>query len=300
MPLYDEARKLLGHRHTRGSTIGTTPGARLNPEPKQRPPAGIEEDTPYYGRRIMKPVPASAAESRIAREIQHGRYLAEHAAEEAWGWSTPAGQLRARRRSGLILEGARLNSKNKVLEIGCGTGLFTEIFATSGANIIAVEPSPDLLSIAKERNLAGVTFLEKNFEDCDADGPFDAIIGNSVLHHLDLQRTWPRIFSLLKPGGRLSFAEPNMLNPQIFCERHFRRFFPYTSADESAFVRWALEGELRAAGFNSIEIRPFDWLHPATPERFIGTVLKVGKALETIWPVREFAGSLSIWASRPG
>ena len=237
--------------------------------------------------------------SRVAREIEHGRYLADHVAEDAWGWSTPAGQLRAQRRSRLILKGAGIGPGSKVLEIGCGTGLFTEIFAASGAEIIAVEPSPDLLQTARQRRLSGATFLEKNFEDCEAEGPFDAVIGNSVLHHLDLERSWPRIFSLLKPGGRLSFAEPNMLNPQIYCERHFRKFFPYTSADETAFVRWALSRDLQRAGFGSIQIQPFDWLHPATPRPLIGAVSNVGKALEAIWPVREFAGSLSIWAARP-
>jgi SAM-dependent methyltransferase len=119
-----------------------------------------------------------------------------------------------------------------------------------------------------------------------------------ILHHLELERTWKKIFALLKPGGRLSFAEPNMLNPQIFCERHFRRYFPEVSPDETAFVRFQLRRELEKHGFSSVQIKPFDWLHPFTPPALIPAVRGLGKVLEAVWPCREFSGSLWIQARR--
>ncbi len=237
--------------------------------------------------------------SRATHEIEHGQYLAAGAPEAIWGWGTPAGKLRAARRGDLILEGACIGPSSRVVEIGCGSGLFTETFARSGAQIIAVDLSPDLLALARQRHLPNVQFLEKSFEDCAVDGPFDAVIGSSVLHHLDLERAWPKIMALLKPGGRISFAEPNMLNPQVFCERHFRRFFPQVSPDETAFVRRRLTRDLERVGFSSIDIQPFDWLHPATPPALIRGVSFVGRVLEALWPVREFAGSLRIRARRP-
>jgi 2-polyprenyl-3-methyl-5-hydroxy-6-metoxy-1,4-benzoquinol methylase len=225
--------------------------------------------------------------------------LAAQDPEEVWGWGSPAGRLRADRRAALISRGAGLAAGMNVLEIGCGTGLFTEKFAAFGARIIAVELSPDLLEVARGRRLPQVEFREQDFESCDVDGPFDAVIGSSVLHHLDLSRTWAKIFSLLKPGGRMSFAEPNLLNPQVFCERHFRRFFPYVSPDETAFVRSRLRRDLEHAGFTAISITPFDWLHPGTPASLIRPVQQLGAALERLWIVREFAGSLAISATRP-
>jgi SAM-dependent methyltransferase len=236
----------------------------------------------------------------FSHELEHGKYLAAGCAEEIWGWGTPAGQVRARRRAACILEGAGIGLCSRVLEIGCGTGMFTAAFAESGAEIIAVDLSPDLLARAAERNLARVRFVEKNFEDCDVDGPFDAVIGSSVLHHLDLERALPKIHSLLKPGGRLCFAEPNMLNPQVFAERHFRRFFPYVSPDETAFVRTRLRRQLEASLFEAVSIRPFDWLHPAVPAPLISVVSSVGGFLEKSWPLSEFAGSLMIRAQKLG
>jgi 2-polyprenyl-3-methyl-5-hydroxy-6-metoxy-1,4-benzoquinol methylase len=238
---------------------------------------------------------------RIVHEIAHGRLLAEGDPEEIWGWGTAAGRLRARRRAELILKGSGAKSRMRLLEIGCGTGFFTSAFAASGADIVAVDLSPDLLRRARSRGLPPerVQFIEKNFEDCAVDGPFDAVIGSSVLHHLELDRSIRKIFELLRPGGRMSFAEPNMLNPQVFAERRFRRLFPHVSPDETAFLRVTLTHRLQQVGFREISIVPFDWLHPSTPSALIPLVSRVGRLLETLWPIREFAGSLWITALKP-
>lgn len=242
--------------------------------------------------------------TRAEHEVKHGKILSQGNPESIWGWGTPAGKLRARRRAELIMRGASLNAQKRVLEIGCGTGMFTEIFAQTGANILAVDLSPDLLEVAQKRALpvARVKFIEKRFEDCDIDGPFDAVIGSSVLHHLNLDQALAKIYTLLKPGGYLSFAEPNMLNPQVFMERRFHflhRIFWYVSPDETAFMRWQLHKSITMAGFDAIKITPFDWLHPTTPPTLIPLVTQWGLVFEKLPGVREFAGSLYIRALRP-
>ncbi|MCX7681740.1 MAG: methyltransferase domain-containing protein, partial [Anaerolineae bacterium] len=115
-----------------------------------------------------------SASCRAKHEIEHGRRLAQGDTERIWGWGTPAGQVRARRRAELIAAGARLGPGIYALEIGCGTGLFTEMFARTGATLVAVDISPDLLERAQRRGLpAGqVLFLAKRFEECEVEGPF--------------------------------------------------------------------------------------------------------------------------------
>jgi SAM-dependent methyltransferase len=146
-----------------------------------------------------------------------------------------------------------------------------------------------------------VQFLEKRFEDCDVDGPFDAIIGSSILHHLDIEPALDKIYQLLKPGGIMSFAEPNMLNPQIMLQKNI----PWLkermgdSPDETAFIRWQLRYLLSKADFENVEIIPFDWLHPFTPVPLMGLVRYLGYQLEKIPILREFAGSIYIRACRP-
>ena len=239
---------------------------------------------------------------RAEHEILHGRYLAGLDTETAWGWGTPAGRRRAERRARIISAGAGLGPGVRALEIGCGTGLFTSFFGETGADVLAIDISPDLLALAAERpNLSRrVRFRCARFEDL-VEGPFDAVIGSSVLHHLDIDDALDNILRLLKPGGWCSFAEPNMLNPQVFLERRvpaLRRRL-HVSPDETAFVRWPFARRLKRHGFEEIRITPFDWLHPFTPAPLIEPVLACARVLERSPGVREFSGSLAIRCRRP-
>jgi len=236
-------------------------------------------------------------------EIRHGEKLARGNPEDFWGWGTPAGQQRARRRAAMITERANLGPGRLALEIGCGTGLFTEWFAQSGASIIAVDVSGVLIAKARERDLPAhrIHFVEGAFEECRLEGPFDAVIGSSVLHHLQVETSIRKIFGLLKPGGVMSFTEPNMLNPQILLQKNIpwlkRRLGD--SPDETAFYSWRMRTLLKTVGFVDIEVYPFDWLHPAVPPSWIDPVTRLGEILEKTFFLREFAGSLHISAKRP-
>ncbi|MFH1046054.1 MAG: class I SAM-dependent methyltransferase [Candidatus Omnitrophota bacterium] len=240
---------------------------------------------------------------RSKHEREFGAKIAAEDTERIWGWGTPAGKVRARRRARKIIAGARIVPEMQVLEIGCGTGIFTEFFAQTGAQIIAIDISPDLLEKAKRRGLptGQVGFKEQNFQDIDVKVCFDAIIGSSVLHHLNLEKALKKMRELLKPGGVISFAEPNMLNPQVFLERklRFMKIFSYVTPDETAFVRAKLARLLSNMGFVDVQIEPFGWLHPAIPTGLIDYVTKIERVLEKIPLMREFAGSLYIFARVP-
>lgn len=240
---------------------------------------------------------------RVQRELDHGKMLAERGAESVWGWETPAGRRRAARRADLIARGAGLRLGTRALEIGCGTGNFTQAFAASGAHITAVDLSPDLIRLAKQRSLpAGqVNFVEARFEDFSTGQLFDAIIGSSVLHHLEIQDALQNLLRLLKPGGVISFAEPNMRNPQVYAMFNFEFMKDKfgVSPDERAFYRAPLAGWIHQAGFVDIHVQPFDFLHPATPKLFIPLISAAGDLAEKTPFLREYAGSLYIFARKP-
>jgi len=236
-----------------------------------------------------------------AGEIEHGVLIADRA-EEVWNWSTPAGRSRAVRRGELILRTARITPNQRVLELGCGTGLFTEMFARTGCRLDAVDISKPLLDRAFARNLGDrVVFQLADAEELPfPDGTFDAVIGSSILHHLCLDPALVEIHRVLAPGARMVFAEPNMLNPQIALQRHVPaiRRWAGESPEETAFVRWSLSQRMRLAGFQLVRVAPFDFLHPVVPVRWIQVVRKVGASLEQIPVVREVAGSLLIQGSK--
>src|SRR5947208_16847197 len=86
-------------------------------------------------------------QERIAKEIQHGRFLAEHGAGEIWNWESPAGKLRWARRVKMLSR--HLRPGMSVLELGCGTGYFTRELACSGANIVCRLLLEKIMKIAK-------------------------------------------------------------------------------------------------------------------------------------------------------
>jgi 2-polyprenyl-3-methyl-5-hydroxy-6-metoxy-1,4-benzoquinol methylase len=86
----------------------------------------------------INPKPSnSSMQGRIHREIEHGRFLAEHGAGEIWNWESPGGKLRWARRVQMLSK--HLGPGMSVLELGCGTGYFTRELARSGAEIVAID-----------------------------------------------------------------------------------------------------------------------------------------------------------------
>src|SRR6266436_2814805 len=86
-------------------------------------------------------------QERIAKEVQHGRYLLQHGAGEIWNWESPAGKLRWARRVKMLT--AHISPAMNVLELGCGTGYFTNELAMTGAAVTAIDLSPHLLEVAR-------------------------------------------------------------------------------------------------------------------------------------------------------
>jgi ubiquinone/menaquinone biosynthesis C-methylase UbiE len=251
------------------------------------------------------PIPAKdeKTRARLEREIEHHRKIAGHA-EEIWNWDSPAGRRRAQRRADLFVEHGGLRPGVRALELGCGTGVFLEKTAVSGATIHGLDLSEDLLSQARTRmaSAANVRLDRGNAEAMPfEDAYFDAVYGSSVLHHLDLDASLREVCRVLKKGGRLVFAEPNLLNPQVVVMFKYgpakERFG--VSEDEMAFTRFRARTALRQAGFEDVEVAPFDFLHPQTPPAWLDRVAAFGRALEKAPLVREIAGSLLMRARRP-
>ena len=244
---------------------------------------------------------------RRRREQRHFDHLARTHGETWWGHRRPAGRVRLARKAAMLCTRLDRLDDPRVLEIGCGTGVFTRAILDRcpALRIVAMDISPDSVALARSR-CAGFDNLRVHaadvFEWDDPDGAYDAVVGNSVLHHLCLDPVLSRALALLAPGGMLWFSEPNMLNPQIAAERHLRRVGRWldNSEDETAFIRWRIGRALHRAGFVGVEVRPFDFLHPLSPRFAIPLVDRLGRSMER-WPLmRELAGSLCIVAHKPG
>lgn len=246
-------------------------------------------------------VPISEDE-RYAAELLQGAKLAVGEADRIWGWDGPAGRRRADRRAAFLIDSCNLRPGVRCLELGAGTGVFTERLARSGCEVVAVELSPDTAKVCRERVGEGIEVVVGNIETGDWLGgrAFDAIVGVSVLHHVDLRASLEHTFASLRTGGRFAFSEPNSRNPQVWAERNVewigrRR---HVVSHEGSFTAAELRSAFESRGFVVETSEPFEFLHPATPARFIPAVLSLERVLERT-PARHLAGSVRVAGYRP-
>jgi ubiquinone/menaquinone biosynthesis C-methylase UbiE len=236
-------------------------------------------------------------DDRLRHEVEHGR--TSTAAEQAETfWTSPAGEIRRQRRAAFLTRD--LPRSTRVLEVGAGTGLQTRSLLESFDHVVGIDISPDLLAVA-ERRAPGAKYLVMDAHRPEFPaGSFDAIVGVSILHHLDWDVALGSYYRLLAPGGVVRFSEPNLANPQIYVQKNVPWIKQRSgdSPDEYAFTRWEGSRSLEAAGFVEADVRPFEFLHPATPKPLIGLVTKFEELVHRTL-LREIAGSLLLRARKP-
>lgn len=239
---------------------------------------------------------------KLNSEITHSQKIFSRA-EFIWGWSTPSGQIRANRRGEMYVNFGQIKKNQKVLEIGCGTGIFTEKLSKTGAQITAVDISPYFIKKAKKKvDAENVKFIVDDVEHLNfSDNSFDCVVGSSILHHLlNLENGLLEIKRVLKKNGKIVFTEPNMMNPQIMLVKKIKLLGKLMgdSPTETAFFRWRLKQLLRKVGFKSVSVRPFDFLHPWIPNFLVKQMMPIGIIFEKTPLIQEIAGSLLIYAEK--
>ncbi|MGH7897638.1 MAG: class I SAM-dependent methyltransferase [Candidatus Binatia bacterium] len=240
-------------------------------------------------------------------EIAHGETIVSGAGEEVWNWSSPVGQVRLGKRIDLFCRSLGLDrEKKRVLELGCGTGLYTREIAPFSTELVALDISDALLTEAKRKLSNGsVRFVRQNLERIEPElvgSGFTAAFGCSVLHHLDLDQTLPQLRNVLSPGADVAFSEPNLLNPHvrlIFSRFEWPRRRWGASKTEMAFYPWELKSIFRRHGFDVVEFFCYDFMHPAIPARLVGIARSVDRFLERTPLVRLLGGSCFIHARAP-
>jgi len=95
-----------------------------------------------------------------------------------------------------------IGSDQRVLDIGCGTGVFLHAAAERGARVVGFDAAEGLLSVARER----VPQADLHCGDMErlpfGDGGFDVVTGfSSFFFADDMQRALTEAARVTKPGG---------------------------------------------------------------------------------------------------
>lgn len=96
--------------------------------------------------------------------------------------------------------------KQTILEIGCGNGRDSILFAYAGLRVTSIDIVPEAIELAKENASfveQSVDFQVGDAEDLDfEDVSFDAVFSMSVLHATDIEKSISEIARVLRHNGR--------------------------------------------------------------------------------------------------
>ena len=112
------------------------------------------------------------------------------------------------RRLGMILHAAGSRLKGRVLENGCGVGMYLEHLASFGGELVGLEFDIDRAKIARRRagGVVGAAGERLPFPNQS----FDIILSHEVLEHVqDDRQAVQEMVRVLRPGGRAIVFTPN-------------------------------------------------------------------------------------------
>ena len=98
-----------------------------------------------------------------------------------------------------------------ILELACGTGLWTQHLAPLATRLTAVDTSPEAISLNQQRvNAASVKYVIADLFNWTPDRQFDFIFFGFWLSHVPIERFasfWQMVAGALKPNGRVFFVD---------------------------------------------------------------------------------------------
>ena len=158
-----------------------------------------------------------------------------------------------------ILSLLELNSADRVLDLGCGTGVLTRMIADrlnagDGGAALGIDAAAKMIFVAqKKRGSENCRFEVMAAEDLSfEDQSFDAVVSSLFFHHVpfDLkEKALSESYRILRPGGRLIIADMHIptTGAGALVSHVSRWFFMQPQIGEN--IRGVLPSVIEGAGF---------------------------------------------------
>jgi len=198
----------------------------------------------------------------------------------------------------------------RILDVGCGSGVFLAAMSRRGWDVAGIEPHRAVVEDLRRHH--GFDVREGMLDDTPVDwGPFDVVALLDVLEHLPYpSAALERVWLLLRPGGLLVIATPNVesLEHRIFGQS----WFALQPPDHLwLFSPHSLKRTVTLAGFVQLSMAasPISYAWPSLrrllrigePSRTVDAALKALAALPmgALGLLRSAPANLELYARRP-
>lgn len=104
-------------------------------------------------------------------------------------------------------------SSGILVDLACGTGSLSEVFSSYGYDVIGIDNSDEMLSVALEKKIdsqSDILYLCQNMQEIDLFGTVDAVVCaldslNHILNEEDIKIIFKKVSMFLNPNGVFVF-----------------------------------------------------------------------------------------------
>jgi len=224
-----------------------------------------------------------------------------------WNEFDPFVDLRMRWRASVMRHLFHILPGQKILEIGAGCGRFTKALnaVTKGECSITATVFSKQYRDALDNQFSGhnisVVYTD-SFPGLLKEEKFDYVIAYHMLDNRTRNFFLRSVKSLIKPGGGILLFEPNPWNPYYRMRRTIQKLLPIKwkrMAEPISLNRLQIFSVLSEIGYTQINALPYDFLYSPVPKFLLWPAQNLSLILENFLYLRNFAGSLYIWARNP-
>jgi SAM-dependent methyltransferase len=188
-----------------------------------------------------------------------------------------------------VIAYSRLGLEQAIIEVGAGTGKATRLFASAGREIVALEPSAEMLEVARAacRDWSSVRFVQCDFESWVLpQRRFGLLISAQAWHWITHEVRYQKARAALERGAALaafwSYPDWGPVALRTALEDAYeeayheagpnfsrsRPMHPSSDAREQFGSGW--EAEISAAaGFDYPETRTYRWVSRYSAEQYV-------------------------------
>jgi SAM-dependent methyltransferase len=168
-----------------------------------------------------------------------------------------------------VISHSKIPEGGRILEIGCGPGNATILFARRGFEILAIELGSKLSTYARNncRTFSKVSILNMAFEDWPVEeGKFDLAISADAFHWIRPESGYPKVARALQPTGKLAFFwnTPSEMDPeisealsQVYKSRAPRAEKPEGSLTDEWMIRTVTEVIAQSGCFSEVTVSEY-------------------------------------------